>query len=526
MYLILGAPVQDTIPLLERAPWKRAALISAVAFVATLLVHCFVIQQFPNSADEYAYLWQAQVYASGHLTAEIPEPRAAFEFFHLGDLNGHRFSRFPPGWSLLLVPGVWLGFPGLMTALLGSLTLGGIYRLGCAWIGPREAAWGTLLTGLSPFFLLNVGSLHSHAACLFALTALALSLTWHRETGCRETGYRETGRRETGCRETERRETGHRSALFLAGVSLGLAVLIRPFSALLLGVPLLVHHGLELKRRGRLEFKWRGRLELPGWTLMALGGAPFALFLAWNNHVVTGDWLLLPTRLYDPSEGLGFGVHGHSLQQGLQTTLLWWVEGLAYCFFLSPLLLIAARGQLKGNPHRRLLWGLMAAPVLGYLFYWNPGGERYGPRFYFEGLLPFTLLVGVGLTRLLNTGRNRGLLVGAGVFGLIVLGKHFVDIHSQIEARQDLYRTVDAAQLEQAVVLLLSGSADMISLDLTRNPPDFRLAPVLYARGQGADDRLMGEAFPDRTLYYYRWSELGSRLWPVPASIHKARPDK
>src|SRR5688572_26754626 len=165
-------------PITEASAWRRAALIVPPVFVAAVLVHVFVLQGFANSGDEYAYLWQATAFSEGRVTADSPQPAAAFQQQHIGDADGIRFSRFPPGWPLLLALGVRAGFPGVINPLLAALALAGIYRLACAWAGARAAALGVLFVGTSPFFLFNAGSFHSHPSCLFALTGLALSLAW------------------------------------------------------------------------------------------------------------------------------------------------------------------------------------------------------------------------------------------------------------------------------------------------------------------------------------------------------------
>src|SRR5688572_16600995 len=135
----VSMPAEAPWGLSDPRPWRRAALLVPIAFALGLLVHYSVLRGFPNSADEYAYFWQAQTFALGQVTAATPEPRDTFAFFHLGDVGGHRFSRFPPGWPLLLTPGVWLGLPGLVNPLLAALALAGIFRLGVAWVGERAA---------------------------------------------------------------------------------------------------------------------------------------------------------------------------------------------------------------------------------------------------------------------------------------------------------------------------------------------------------------------------------------------------
>jgi hypothetical protein len=79
-----------------------------------------------------------------------------------------------------------------------------------------------------------------------------------------------------------------------------------------------------------------------------------------------------------------------------------------------------------------------------------------------------------------------------------------------------VYRVVDHAGITQAVVLLKTASADMVRLDLNRNPPNFRQTSVLYGMSRPDLDHEVAAAHRGRALYYYEWSEDGGRLWPVP----------
>jgi hypothetical protein len=55
--------------------------------------------------------------------------------------NGKFYAWAPPGWPLLLLPGILLGVPWLVNPVLGALTLPVVYRLGVSpWeIVPDEA---------------------------------------------------------------------------------------------------------------------------------------------------------------------------------------------------------------------------------------------------------------------------------------------------------------------------------------------------------------------------------------------------
>lgn len=474
----------------ERGTLPLTLALSLLALAGGLAVQRWVLQDFPTSADEYAYVWQAQALAGGLLQAEAPQPLETFAFFHLGEHEGLRYSRFPVGWPLLLTPLTMLGWAGLTTPLLGALATAGMHRVGVRWVGVRAATWGVLWGVLSPFFLLNVGSYHSHPASLALLVGLAWALVRGQEAvEGRASRSGALGQGQVG--------VGLGWAC-LAGFCLGGAVLVRPYTALLLGLPLLGF----MRRFFSLE-----RLVAFG-----VGGLPAAGTLWAVNEAITGYGWRLPTVLYDPQEGLGFGVHGHSFQQGAQNTLLWSMEGLGYTFFMTPLLLFFARG--RAGAYERLLWVLLLAPVLGYLFYWNPGGFRYGPRFWFEALFPFVLLVGVGFEEVKKRILWRKLLPLFGVLGVLALGKLLHDEARRVEVRRTLWVKLEQTPLEGAIILLLNSHGDLPVYDLTRNPPAFRAQPVLFGRGRGAADAEVAAAWPDRVLYYYRWDERGGRLWP------------
>ena len=93
--------------------------------------------------DERAYLLQAEIFARGRWTAAPPPIPAFFEQMHVF-VEPRVFAKYPPTHAMMLVPGVWLGLPGLMPALLagiaGALTF---------WLARRLSnEWTALLTWL------------------------------------------------------------------------------------------------------------------------------------------------------------------------------------------------------------------------------------------------------------------------------------------------------------------------------------------------------------------------------------------
>ncbi len=102
-------------------------LASAIFFVAALLVYFVLAQQFPISGDDYSYLYQARLFASGKMYAEDPLYDRDLPFYDclatycFRDDQGHRFSQYPPGWPALLAVGVKLRVPWVVDPLLGAL---------------------------------------------------------------------------------------------------------------------------------------------------------------------------------------------------------------------------------------------------------------------------------------------------------------------------------------------------------------------------------------------------------------------
>ena len=70
--------------------------------------------------DERAYLLQAEIFAGGHWTAPSPPIAAFFEQMHVF-IEPAVFAKYPPGHAVMLVPGMWVGLPGLMPALLAGV---------------------------------------------------------------------------------------------------------------------------------------------------------------------------------------------------------------------------------------------------------------------------------------------------------------------------------------------------------------------------------------------------------------------
>jgi dolichyl-phosphate-mannose-protein mannosyltransferase len=265
-------------------PSRVAAFLSGpwspvVAGIVTVVLVRIVWGSFhePGVAhDERAYLLQAEIFASGHWTAPAPPIAAFFEQMHVF-IAPAVFAKYPPAHALTLVPGIWLGLPGLMPALLtgiaGALVFWLARRLADQWTALLTwwlwtTAWATLHWSASYF-----SETTSTAMWLIALWA---TLRWL--------------------------DSGRSAYLFCVAAALGWGVEARPLTMAALALPL----AFVILRRVSAARAWRS-LAAP----VVLGASMLALGPLWNQQTL-GDWRLDPypyySRVYFPFDKPGFGA--------------------------------------------------------------------------------------------------------------------------------------------------------------------------------------------------------------------------
>jgi hypothetical protein len=78
---------------------RRAVMVALVASAAMVpaAVAWAVLDCFPNSGNEYAYLFQATQFSKGHLWANAPLLGNVFVPFRTWIINGKWLSQYPPG---------------------------------------------------------------------------------------------------------------------------------------------------------------------------------------------------------------------------------------------------------------------------------------------------------------------------------------------------------------------------------------------------------------------------------------------
>lgn len=249
--------------------------------------------------DEAAYLLQARLFAAFHLAGPA---RPAPEFFE----QYHTFvepvvaAKYPPGFSLVLVPGVWLGLPGLVPALLvgGSTALA--FLLACE-LAAAPVAFVTVV-------LMNVSSVAIKFNPSYAsevLTSFLVLLSWwalHRHWA-----------------------TGRAHWLLLLAAAVGWGAITRPLTMLAFAIPTGIATLISIRRH---------RAWIAIIPSLAVVSVPIAFMFVFNARV-TGSWKKSAqgeyARMYIPEDHVGFGVTGGTPARPLSTeqqTFNAWVDSM------------------------------------------------------------------------------------------------------------------------------------------------------------------------------------------------------
>jgi hypothetical protein len=478
------APVYAAVIAAADAMHQRRLVASLVLgpLVTLLLVaiNRFVFLDFPNSGDEYNYLYEARTLAIGRLWNTPPVAPELFATNYVVHEPGRAFSSFPFGWPLLLALALRAGLPTwLVNPLLGTLTLGLVWWLGARLYSGRVGVAAAFLIGVSPFFLFNAASYFSHTFC----GALLLGAAGLATSADRKAPW----------------------VPVLVGFAIGWAVVSRYLTGVIGGVPIL----LWLLRPGV------PRLRLAG--LVALGALPWVVALAGYNATMTGSMWRLTTTPLTVSLWLrdGFLLRGADiLSTHLLRHLLWTPAALlvAYIVYLRT-----AGPETRRAP---LEW-ILVMTVVVLFFYVERGGNQYGPRFHYEAYLFAVIFAAANLFRaptLAGRPEYEAWLFALLVVSVLAQPLSFA-LHARIERqviveRMDPFTRASLAGLRDALVLIggrVGTKRSMGAEDLTRNGIGYD-GPVLY--GLAAPDgrhcdwarRLHG-----RMAYLYEWDHPNAR---------------
>lgn len=456
---------------LMKSPRRSVLLILLIFVVITSWVGVVSLDQFPNSADEFVYLFQAEDMSHGRFSSSAHELPEFFEFHHLLQKDGIWVGRFPPGYPMILSIAYILHLPPFVINLvLGLILLFCFHRFVNEVYNERIALWSLVILTFTGFFIFNSASFFSHVTSgLFSLLCVWML-------------YRYFG--------TQRMLSG-----VLAGLFLGMVLITRYYTALLVILPFIAYAIYRLKAKSFRLF-----------LFMTLGGIFPLAFLLLYNYSTTGNAFMLVTQWGFADEALGF-VRGHTPARGLKFTLKRMAMFIYWC---SPQLLLLYGFYLiqKVRKFREAVDHpedyLFILLIIGYFFYYHSGGNQYGPRFYFEAL-PFLIVFVV--VRVMNSGAKfpLALLISSLLFQVVKIPMIASHENEVIVERQDVYTQVHKEGISNAIVFISSDASVLRPMppeDLNRNDKRYQNG-VLYARDLGEKNIELVNYYPSRKFYRY-----------------------
>ncbi len=380
------------------SPWTTLAVAACTA-----LFYWWVwggtLSATPRVHDEAAYLLQARLFSGGHWTAPGPVLPDFFEQFHVL-ITPLIASKYPPGHSLLLTPGVLVGLPGSIPLLLNGLAGALVYMLGrrLANAGVGLLTWALWLGCLGN--LLWRPTYYSE----ISTSALGLAAWW------------------TLLRWRE----GGRGWLILSATCIGWGAVTRPLTMLAFAIPIgaaVLHDVVNRKR-------WRDLAAGVG-----AGVAVLSIIPLWSAQT-TGSWRTTPLSVYRetyiPWDRLGFGLDSTPARRHLPPDMEPVVQDFLpvhaqYTAARAPALLIQRAGSAarsawsgwRGPLVLVALVGLFLLPPAGVvglatsvllLLAYGAYAHKPGWTLYYLEILPmagFLTALGIsGLVRLLLRGNR------------------------------------------------------------------------------------------------------------------------
>jgi hypothetical protein len=359
-------------------------LMAALAFGLACAIRSGVLRNAPLTDDESAYRFMAEVLATGRLWATSHPMKTFFDrIFMVND--GKVYAQYFIGWPALMVPAVYFGATGYINALYSALTVPAVFGILRRLAGPSAARIGTLLYVASPMLMIGAATEMAHPSCTMALA-------WSFYFGTR-------------VKDRPDAWWTHAGVAFFFGV----AFLVRPSSALGVGLPILIWWAYLLttlpaaaRVRGAIAF------ALPA---AALAAVFFGVNLAQNGSPLTTSYARVQAYMKEvnyqwvgwspgspPSSLSDYMLPSRHVGRALAATTIGLIR-LTYDLFATPVALLLI-GFAWAARSARVAWLSLLSFLAFHFFTGDSGVDTFGPVHYYELCLPVIILCGIGYARL------------------------------------------------------------------------------------------------------------------------------
>ena len=490
-------------------------LLFFLFLVYALIGMYFKEKAVPNINHETGYLFQAKLFSTGRLYAEVPQFK--YHFCNYTDIvkDGKWFSKYFPGYPLILSLGVLVGQPWITNPIFCTLSLIMIFFL-CKELYGRKVAFIVTILGFFSTYLFKASTnFFDDATNLFF--SLLFLFFFQRMV-----------------------KRGMPRDFLFTGLSVGMMGLIRPLTAVFFSLPFLCY---------LLYLIIKGRVSLQKFIRFCIGPVFFLSLLLFYQWQVTGNPLsstyIQPSLFHDfnkldypgfhmiPMYGLGTSTQVHTPMKGLENirASLVWINRLFFrCPFFLLLFIIIPFLFIKKNK-----WDfLIITSILSLIF---ATFIHYGviARYLFLAYPGLLMLAARGITnypallnkfRVSNAAGVRFTIAFVIMCFLFIFPRMIETVHISSKIPKNIVERVNEKEISNAVVFVSSNPklefyrdengkvwcptrhrADQINLlktlysvEFYMNSPDLD-GDILYARDLGRLNQPLMKHYSDREFY-------------------------
>jgi len=466
-------------------------LLMLASFILSISVTWGVFDAVPHLEDEHANLFQAKIIATGNWVNSQPKESDSFFVPFIINSDGKQFSKYPPGYAIVLALGVILGYPWLINSIAAALTVLATFLLGKQLFDTDSGLLAAALAVISPMHIMLSGTLLSHSISICWLTFFAFLF----------------------CKCGSEQSLNSIWISSFSGLFLGLAFITRPWTAIAIGLPFAILTLFRLPHMGR-NTRRKYLLMLGSFLLVS------SIWMIYNQ-TATGNPFTNTYQMWWDYDAIGFGPEkgrfGYTPQKMLTNLMadlpifnnfvLGWPGGA----FISVMGLVILMALILPQYTRKEISLLMPvfSLIAAYSMYWAHSGGLYGVRYYAEAMPFLWLVCARGLIKLFRFTPSRWIIRFA-LPAMMIWNVFFVLYPSFREGknlyninRQD-YQNIIQADLNNAIVFVKADYwTDYANLSWG-NHPDPAKGNIIFAIDGGEMINLnVIEAYPGRQVYYY-----------------------
>lgn len=466
--------------------------------IAILLISFFaffVLGTTNITDDEEAYRFQGKLLKEGMLYA--PAPPVEKNFHNVFMITEGKFTgKYTIGFPAILALGRRIGNEYIFPIFFAAFSILLIYFVSMQLYADKNTSLlASFLLVLSPFYYMTSAILLTHSSMLFFLSLFMLFFL-------------------------RTIKTGNYIYAVLFGICLGVAINIRPNTAVFFAVPFFCYSIIYMVRN-------KGKL-FPQFLVSIITFGIFLVILFWYNKTITGNPFLFPFNYYDPTEKIGFGqmlknyAYIHTPIKGLLNLITNIVKLNSWLFGIPLSLLFIISLLLFGKlcTSDLLNFSIILSVFFFQIFYYSPGVSDTGPVYYFELLLPLTILSARGIKETFNflseLHFNSNIILRQFVPIFLIISFLFsfitfvpertICLMNLADKIDEPYQRVKIAGIKNAVVFIRSTPMAGWVFGIRNNSPKLN-DDVIYVRESIKEDNIkIMNYFPNRSYYVLRYN--------------------